>query len=349
MCEEVDFLHGQMLQTPLASTGYRPHFYLSFDKSTFSRTSNQLVVICPVLNGARRSIIVNASSVYSLHEADDDVLIAGGSDISLANDIKGQIQRHFPSLSFEYAMGACADGQYRSNVFNTELFGDSFRTVMWDQAHLLELVFKDGCKGASESFMSLIQKRLSLFHRKLKHGLGNVSIEAAAAELKVKGLKSKSYNMIRFFPSLLAALKNLVDNFPTYQKALHEYGGVIKEGPNSFNEEIYLLFGNDFIYDAFLIIDILEVMKTVSVHCQKLGATFWSTIPLLNECEAKLQKMQEALAKSDVTSATFPKLSQFEESIRTKRFQEDGTMTAARQQSGVCESWNAVGRTAYNF
>ena len=56
---------SDFLATPLANTGMPPHFYLTADKSTNHRITNQVTVICPVVNGTRQGLILNAREVYT--------------------------------------------------------------------------------------------------------------------------------------------------------------------------------------------------------------------------------------------------------------------------------------------
>ena len=47
------------LCTPLASTKLPPHYYVTCDKATPSRITNQAVMICSVVNGYRQAIAVS--------------------------------------------------------------------------------------------------------------------------------------------------------------------------------------------------------------------------------------------------------------------------------------------------
>ena len=64
------------LTTSLASTGLPPHFYMTVDKATINKRSNQAVLICSILDGKRVPIVVAAPKVYT-GKADGSV--EGGS------------------------------------------------------------------------------------------------------------------------------------------------------------------------------------------------------------------------------------------------------------------------------
>ena len=63
------------LSKSLPSTGLPPHFYLTVDKATVNKRSNQAVLICPMLEGKRVAIAVAATEVYS---SSSDVTVQGG-------------------------------------------------------------------------------------------------------------------------------------------------------------------------------------------------------------------------------------------------------------------------------
>ncbi len=63
-CAYVDIKTKNFINTPLPSTGMPPHFYVTADKSTNHRVTNQATMICPVVDGNRQAIPLNISSVY---------------------------------------------------------------------------------------------------------------------------------------------------------------------------------------------------------------------------------------------------------------------------------------------
>ena len=65
VCHYIDQKTSSFL-TPLPNTGMLLHFYMTAHKSTNHRTTNQVAVICPVVNGTRQGIILNAREVYNI-------------------------------------------------------------------------------------------------------------------------------------------------------------------------------------------------------------------------------------------------------------------------------------------
>ena len=65
-CAYIDKKTSVFLSTLLSSTGMPPHFYVTADKSTNHRATNQVTVICPVVNGCREGIVLNAGEVYTV-------------------------------------------------------------------------------------------------------------------------------------------------------------------------------------------------------------------------------------------------------------------------------------------
>ena len=65
-CAYIDKKTPVFLSTPLSSTGMSPHFYVTADKSTSHGATNQVTVICPVVNGCREGIVLNAREVYTV-------------------------------------------------------------------------------------------------------------------------------------------------------------------------------------------------------------------------------------------------------------------------------------------
>ncbi len=61
---EIYLITKQYLLTPLVSTGLPPHFFVTGDKSTVNRVTNQAVMLGVMVNGKRQAVPVSASPVY---------------------------------------------------------------------------------------------------------------------------------------------------------------------------------------------------------------------------------------------------------------------------------------------
>jgi len=343
MCHVLDTIHQEHLIKNQLSTGFPPHFFITFDKSTFNGVTNQAIVICPVINGTRRSLLIDSAAVYSTNAGENGVEVVGGSDRDLAKQIREKFGEHLPSVSFHQAMGAAADGQYRSATFREALFCDEtqYRRVTWDQGHLLDLIFKSTTKGVGECFISRVQKRLSLYNRKLKHGLGYVAVMAAAEELQQHCRVIKSFSVIRFFSSFLAALKNLIEHFSMYQKALYDHCGVRRDRENTdcYNEDEYLLFGKDLFFDICLIVDVLTVLKEASISSQSLTLPFFNVIRSWQRCERQLTNMFQDLRAKKFSANLFPVSHKYRVEIQASQFNGgtlvDGWLVKSKTQQHV--------------
>ena len=63
-CTYIDKEVSKFLATPLSNTGVQPHFCVTGDKSTNYRVTNQVILICPVVEGCRQATASNACKVY---------------------------------------------------------------------------------------------------------------------------------------------------------------------------------------------------------------------------------------------------------------------------------------------
>ncbi|XP_018026932.2 uncharacterized protein LOC108682305 [Hyalella azteca] len=94
----------KMLLEPLLSTGLPPHIYLTADKATLNRHTNQAILLVVNWNGSRIAVPVGAPAVYhNDHSNDSDVDLVGGSakelaDFSLTKDYTHQ-SRYHPSAT----------------------------------------------------------------------------------------------------------------------------------------------------------------------------------------------------------------------------------------------------------
>jgi len=320
MAECIDETHQNVLCTRLESTGQRPHFFTTFDKSTLNGVTNQVVLLCGVIGGTRRSILVDAGPVYEIEMEDGHAAIVGGRDTDLAENIKKSINTHFPLVGMTHCVGAVADGQYRSPRFQECLFQHRYGNVMWDHGHLLDLIFKACHKEGPTSFIGRIVQRASIFNKKLKRGFGKMALLAASKELNESVKATKTFCHTRFFSSSLTAVRILIENFSVYQRALYSKCGVQKEEDGKWNEEEYLLFGQDFLFDCNLLLDIMEYLRVASVNSQGLKAPYWKILMDWQEAEDHLHKCKIAMEENLYPDQLFPLTSAALPEIENKQF-----------------------------
>ena len=131
---------------PLQSTGFPPHFFITADKSTPQRITNQAVMICPIMNDERVAIPVDSLKVYSSEGGATAGLVSGANADELANQVIYSIIKAFAgNMEFELRsswQGTSCDGQYQANEFGATLYKElnvrvdpKFSAVIWDPSH----------------------------------------------------------------------------------------------------------------------------------------------------------------------------------------------------------------------
>ena len=110
---------------PLSSTMFAPHLYVSADKNTPKRTSNQGIMICPMVEGKRVAIPVNSLGVYSTDKEGDTSNITGGCADELSHQVVKAIQDAYGEAeNFNLKatwQGTSCDGQYQASKFQNTL------------------------------------------------------------------------------------------------------------------------------------------------------------------------------------------------------------------------------------
>ena len=87
-CSYIDRETQQVLSTDLRNTVLPPHFYVTANKSTNHRQSNQATLICPVIDGKRTGIQLGLSHVYTSSDG------SGGCGNELAASIFSELKSH---------------------------------------------------------------------------------------------------------------------------------------------------------------------------------------------------------------------------------------------------------------
>ncbi|XP_018010566.1 uncharacterized protein LOC108667964 [Hyalella azteca] len=206
--------NNQMLLQPLLSTGLPPHFYITADKSTVNRHTNQAILLIVNFNGKRIAVPVGAPPVYSVdvNSVDDttQVQLIGGSAVELADSIINTIleKTGLPDHHLTRLTGATCDGQYVvSSGFAARLaerVGVSSKSafavpVTWDAGHWMNLVVTDVRSVKQQTFKGSAQllntfiKRCNVFNDELQHGKGYAMLRAISESNKSTAHAPKSY------------------------------------------------------------------------------------------------------------------------------------------------------------
>ena len=178
------------LSTPLPSTGMPPHIYITADKSTNHRVTNQVTIICPVVNGRRERIVLNVCEVYTNSDG------TGDTGEALAKSIYSDLEKNagLKGISLLQVQGRVMDGQYINAPFIDgmnepvlKLFeGDDeckesfWWPVQWDPAHWLDKVFS---KFKDSSFVDRLLKRVALYHQTFGHAKMHSAASHTAKDL----------------------------------------------------------------------------------------------------------------------------------------------------------------------
>jgi hypothetical protein len=169
----IDLQTGRFITRPLPSTSFPPHFYITADKSTPQRISNQAVMICPMVDGEPVAIPVNSPVVYSTDDDGNPGSVSGGCADHLAKQIIKTINKAYEdsdSFSLKTSwQGTCCDGQYQAQEFRETLHNELnvpvhpvFSAIVWDQSHWINLAILDICDekcGSSSLYLKRIVTR----------------------------------------------------------------------------------------------------------------------------------------------------------------------------------------------
>ena len=109
------------LSQPLPSTRLPPHYYVTCDKATPSRITNQAVMLCPMVGGHRQAIVVKAKEVYHAEDELEVGDVAGGIAQELAKGIYEDVRESYSSIEESVVraawMGTACDGPYQARLF----------------------------------------------------------------------------------------------------------------------------------------------------------------------------------------------------------------------------------------
>ena len=88
----------------LPSTGLPPYYYMAVDKATVNKRSNQGIIICPMIDGKKVPIVVDAPEVYS--PSINGNVEGGKADDSAAQAFK-EITNKFGGKILDFLIGEC--------------------------------------------------------------------------------------------------------------------------------------------------------------------------------------------------------------------------------------------------
>lgn len=251
----LDAQAAKYLSTPLACTSLLPHFYVSADKATVHRMTNQAIVVCPMIAGKRQAIPVKAPCVYEFDNSDSGISEATAD--KLAENVYSTISSTYHTLAdstvSESWQSTVCDGQYQTRRFNEKL-NESwqknypvFDRVIRDTAHSVNLAAGDvfsGKSGTSSEFLGCMVSRSSKIHQMFNRGkmLAPAKIEAVKSQSKSNRLLVTSRTCsTRFFTPQYHEFEKLMTSLPVYVETFRE---------NQYSEiKEYEIAGKDFVTD----------------------------------------------------------------------------------------------------
>ena len=272
-----------------------PNFYITADKSTNHRITNQVTVICPVIEDRRTAITINARRVYIKSDG------TGVSGPELANlilqDLKDKV-----SLDKENILqmqGKVTDGQYLTDGFidamNKPLFDilppelcDKFWwPLQWDPSHWLDKVFS---KHYESVFVSRLLSRTALFHTMFGYGKMHETVKETAKEMDLPFSTTMPFAKQRFLSSSYKQFLKLEKPFEAYINTFRDHK----------NQEVneYLMAGQDFVVDLLSVIDLLWPLVLLMLRGQSLNCPVWKIVTwLLPKVKNQLIQFSEQIQK----------------------------------------------------
>ena len=274
----LDTKAAKYLTTPLVSTSLPPHFYVSADKSTVHRVTNQAIVVCPMIDGKRQAILVQAPCVYDLEDVDDGITEATAD--KLADNVYDTINSTYSIGDDALAQswqGTVCDGQYQANMFGKKLNellkkkDPVFDGVIWDPPHSVHLAADDllsGKSGNSSEFFSRLVSRSSRIHQIFNCGKMFALAKSQAVQSKCKRLLVTSRTCsTRFFTSQYHEFEKLMTSLPVYIETFRE---------NKYNQvKEYEIAGKDFVIDMCGTLDVMRPVIEMLVRLQDLQVPIW--------------------------------------------------------------------------
>ena len=277
-CHYIDRETKEYLRTDLPNTGLPPHYYVSADKSTNHRVSNQVTMVCPIVQGKKKAIPVAMNAIYTNSDG------SGGKGDELADMIFNDLKTHLDikGSSLLQMQGKVTDRQYINEPFvtsmnkpifdvlssSTFLNEDDLKIVLgsvwwdchWDPAHLLDKVFSS---FKDDSFVKRFLGRVALFHQIFRHGKMHAIAKETAKEADLPFRVTDAYAPQRLMSSSYLSLKRLEISYEAYVETFL--------GHHNEEEMRYKLCGNDFVYDLCGILDLLRPI----VELMLMGQLQW--------------------------------------------------------------------------
>lgn len=295
---------NSILTTPLVSTGLRPHFCTTSDKSTPIKVSNHAIMVLTVVDGEKVAIPIAAPPVYEFSNSQ----ITGGTASHLADQVIASLHTNanISQDSLSFLVGHQADGQYQAKDFietlrnmiymedPTPIHFEKYFVVPWDPAHWLDCCMEDiRTKDESGEILRRLVMRVNKFHTMFGHGKGHTEYIGYSKEKELTHSSTTNYSTTRFASS----------SFQTFEKTYNNYEALIgaystlRETNDEEEEMRYLIKGRDFCIDLCGIVDILTEFMKMMVNVQAISQFIWTITKCWPRVRNRLVKQRDEFHK----------------------------------------------------
>ena len=338
------------LTTPLPNTGFPPHFYVSSDKSTNHRVTNQVALVCPVVNGKRQGIIASVDQVYTTSDG------TGGSSEELAQTLLNGVKKLGVAAEKDtglfYMQGKVMDGQYLTDRFigtiNNAIVGswvvpsseNSSDAVgfwwpcQWDPSHWIDKVFS---KFKNSLFVERLLKRANMYHQLFGYGKLHGIAKAMSQEQSHSLRVTNAFAHQRFLSSSYLSLQNLYESLELYIEAFKDHDN---------REEIsFKIYGCDFVTDLLGILDLLRPLVTLMKQVQASWCPGWKLHLYIPAVTREFEQFIGALASEPLVSKSCPLLTRHMPEITQLKFGKselvEGWIVKSPVEPGKPVQWEA--------
>lgn len=338
-CAYIDKEVAKFMSTPLPNTGMPPHFYVTGDKSTNHRVTNQVTLICPVVEGRRQAIALNAHRVYQNSDG------SGGTGPELAAKLINDVKSHAKIIgrAILAMQGKVTDGQYINEGFITAMNEPLFEELpvdlqdrfwwpmQWDPGHWLDKVFSAYHDG---EFVSRLLSRTALIHSQFSHGKMHTVAFETAKELKLPFRTTVPYAKQRFMSSSYKQFLKLESSIEAYINTFRDHDN------QELNE--YKIAGQDFLFDLLGVIDLLWPLVLLMLRAQLLRCPGWKIASWLPLVKSRMEFFSTQVMEEKPSKSASPRLHQHAEDIARFKYKSidlvEGWLVESEEQ-GKPVSW----------
>lgn len=281
---------AQYLCKPLPSTKLPPH-YVTCDKATPSRITNQAVMVCPMVDGHRQAIAVSSCKVYNDANSEIEGDVCGASAPELAHMLYDEIKKAYSSIRESIVhgawMGTVCDGAYQAAEFAstlTSIFLLSCGILHFSLIWHSRMSFKERWEAQRSLDRSVqrscVVRRIFQRGKILNHAMEMMNTDD---DLVLK-LTSRTCST-RFTTSQYAEFRKLLDSLPLYVRTFRQF--------QFYEVKEYMVAGDDFLLELCGICDVLALMMERMVELQGLSLPCWKGVTWWPKLKSRMQQLQK--------------------------------------------------------